>query len=149
MCAEFLGWKNGLSKDNVEDTLSSFYLSPSFSREYWSTGTSISREGWDTTEYFKPEQMLFDSDWNWITEVKKAIVDLKLKISPQIHRVYFNVFSCRKNHPEYEYDYKVRVYTDFKDLEIKTESNDEKEAVVEAIWNFLNWYNEHISKTFR
>lgn len=117
-CVKFLGWRK--THPNIKDW--HIYITPIGSISY--------------------DKMLFHSDWNWIMEVKSRIVNLQLSVSPSIHRLYFNTFACKKNHDE-EFVYKVRIHSDFKELEFKSESNDEKEAVVQAIWNFLNWYNEN------
>lgn len=113
-CAEFLGWKND-----------AILLSKQIEKN---TGIC---------------HLLYHSDWNWIMEVKNAIVKLNLSISPSIHRLYFNVFACNKNHKE-EFIYKVRIHSDFKELEFKSQSNNEKEAVTQAINQFLIWYEQNL-----
>jgi len=86
---------------------------------------------------------VFKEDWNWIMMVKNTIVDLDLSFDSKSYRFYFSQYACKKYHADKEYKYKTRIYTDFKTLEFKTESNNEKEAVVLAIWEFLNWYNDN------
>ncbi len=74
----------------------------------------------------------FDSDWNWIMEIY-------IKINQLIQQKQSVDFVFGKESDPFH----LALWDAF---EIEDCS---KEAVVEAIWNFLNWYNEHISKTFR
>jgi predicted phosphohydrolase len=72
--------------------------------------------------WFRDENLNFASDWNWIMEVVEKIEDI-YRIQPiqiagtrcLIHTNHtFNVYRSSK-----------------------------KEAVVQAIWEFLNWYNKN------
>jgi len=94
--------------------------------------------------HFALSELKFHSDWNWIMEVKEKICSLNL--SPSMSRVYFNTFSCRKDHQN-QNTYKVIIHFDSKNnIEFKCDSNNEKEAVVSAINQFLIWYNEYNKK---
>lgn len=111
--AEMLGWKKGLlgeftrsdSKPNKEGMIN---IIPSF-------------------------ELKFHSDSNWQLEAKKWIVETNFNISPQIHRMYFNIFACQKT-VHLGSTYKVRIHSDFKDVNIKVDSDDEKEAIFEALY---------------
>jgi hypothetical protein len=72
LLAEFMGWKEKEDRLNVGDEKSMFFATP-FNREFWSEGTSISREGWEQTELFTSEDMVFHLDWNWLMQVVEKI----------------------------------------------------------------------------
>jgi len=76
------------------------------------------------------DKMLFHSDWNWIMEVVEAIEKLKYLVVIQSNFCQIQEIGTKKN--------------DFKPYIIASiYSNDKKEAVVQAINQFLIWYNEN------
>jgi len=92
---------------------------------YWTLPTFMDGDGWTMTD------MKFHSDWNWIMQVVEKIESL-------LHR------------PN-ELDTPIYCVTNFRNI-VKIETvNDEivwvkrsskKEAFIQAIWEFLQWYNE-------
>lgn len=71
------------------------------------------------------EPLLFDSDWNWIMEVVERIESLGYS------------FTIGNNHASIWKGGSAIVSSNAKIKQSK------KEAVVQAIWNFLNWYYEN------
>jgi hypothetical protein len=71
---------------------------------------------------FSEDELLFHSDWNWIMEVVE-----------KIH--YFKTLIISNNHCEVHFMIEDN-------MRINVCVRTTKEAVVEAIWQFLNWYNE-------
>ena len=92
-------------------------------------------------EYYK-----FHSDWNWIIEVKKAIESIRLDIPNYYVIEWFEVhlyssgclIKSGLRHADGEttspYYYENSIWR-----------KDSKEAVVQAIWEFLQWYNKQKS----
>lgn len=81
------------------------------------------------------EEMLFHSDWNWIIEVLKFIT----KIGYNWELIDFNGTVEEVNFMKcsiFDLDFDNRIKFVF-------ESSDEKEAVVQAINQFLIWYKEN------
>lgn len=76
------------------------------------------------------DEMKFDSDWNWIMEVIEAIEKLKYNVTIHFHPK-LRIQSCS-------------IYNEEGKLVSMRESNhiSKKEAVVQAINQFLIWYNE-------
>lgn len=120
LCAEFLGWES---------------LSPKTKYCYW----KYPEEKSFTFKLGSPvhsNNLIFHSDWNWIMEVVEKI---EITNSPSLNewmRSYVTIWSNREGCT----------------IEVKTEEEDfytsipvkttKQEAVVQAIWQFLNWYNE-------
>ena len=73
----------------------------------------------------------FDSDWNWITEVTTKIETL--------HPNYHSKLICSVN------GVYVQEFWTREGIKGWGQSKDKKEAVVQAIWEFLNWYKEQKS----
>ncbi len=77
-------------------------------------------------------ELLFHSDWNWIHEIIEAIEQLR-----------FNVrITCACITIETTVDNNSNLRTIFKFHSIGGEFETKKEAVVEAINEFLIWYNK-------
>ena len=72
--------------------------------------------------FVKEDELKFHSDWNWIMEVVE-----------KIH--YFKTLIISNNHCEVHFMIEDN-------MRINVHARTTKEAVVEAIWRFLNWYNE-------
>ncbi len=82
-----------------------------------------------------PEGLLkFDSDWNWIMEVIEKINDRENGISVSIHPN-----SCLITN--YGTRGKWNLNTSANLVRV-IDAKNSKEAVVQAIWEFLNWYNQ-------
>ena len=82
-------------------------------------------DGENEKHFFTPHSMEFDSDWNWIMEVVEkiekecgvSIVGGPVKKPTCV--IYLGNLKAKSG-----------------------QGNSKKEAVVQAIWEFLNWYNE-------
>ena len=136
-CAEFLKWEEKLDKLNAEDEKAMFFYTP-FSREFWSSGTSITGQGWEQTKLFTPKDMKFHSDWNWIMEVVGAIE----KLDYFVHTLGCGCFITTNNAKIMEsnnWNDTIVTSTDFFNYE--KELPTKKEAVVQAIAQFLTWYS--------
>lgn len=110
ICAKFLEWE-----------FQHGYYNPDHLHEY----------SFKTTEDLK-----FDSDWNWIMEVKSKICTLD--IVDEFNTSYDSVekgFSCTVL-PTFK-----NTFNSFRTVVF----DDEKQAVIQAIWEFLNWYKENKS----
>ena len=119
MCAEFLGWE--LKSDTT-------YMDTPFSgRSIWFSPTSS--DGKTRTFACEKGKEFFDSDWNWIMEVVEKIETL------------FHGFVLFKIEDEncFVAITSVQNYNNYTTMATK------KEAVVHAIWHFLNWYKENKS----
>lgn len=139
-CAEFLGYKECLV--NITDNYGYKVVVEGYI-------TPFPKLNFDGTIYqYDVDSLIFHSDWNWIMEVVEAIskiVDTRdgtkwgvkpfsigivdnmatLNIHPQYEMVYF------ENGEDAPFDY----------IELPTK----KEAVVQAINQFLIWYDTRIS----
>ena len=87
------------------------------------------------------EDISYHKSWDWLMPAVDKIVNIELKISPRIHRMYFNTFRCRKSNST-ECIYKIRLHSDFKDVEFKDESNCEIDSTYKVILQFINWYKK-------
>lgn len=102
---------------------------------YWTLPTFMDGDGWTMTD------MKFHSDWNWIMEVVEKIEITYPKYTLQWEYDTREEFSDRGG------KYKAYWFTIYTKDEILDYLKDErkptrKEAVVQAIWQFLNLYNE-------
>lgn len=77
LLAEFLGWEKILTYLNIGEKKEEFFTTPFF-KEYYNTGTSIDREGWDTTHLFRPYELLFNTSWDWLMLVVEKIRGLEV-----------------------------------------------------------------------
>lgn len=73
------------------------------------------------------DQLCFHSDWNWIMEVVEKIESL-----PVVYAITISGKTCWPHN----------VMTKDKPISIYKVCIDKREAVVQAIDQFLNWYNE-------
>lgn len=87
-------------------------------------------------DYYHFEDLKFHSDWNWIHEVLKKITTI------QYHWELINFHGTfeEKNCMKCEI-FSLRPYESNNGFSYK--SSDEKEAVIQAINQFLIWYNEN------
>jgi hypothetical protein len=125
LCAEFLNWSYG---------------HPDKSETRWSTD-------WFDNNGVRHSHLQFDSDYNWIMEVIEKIQNIRREVKEYGVLEWFEVhlyshgclIKSGLNHADGEtkspYYYSNSVW-----------KSNCKEAVVQAIWEFLNWYNEQ-SKT--
>jgi len=79
------------------------------------------------------EDMQYHSDWNWIMSVVEKIVSLD--ILSYYEREYDSISET----------YKCKFYHKKGNFNIVAESKSEKDAVIDAVWQFLNWYNQNKS----
>jgi hypothetical protein len=107
LCAEFLGVDINYSKEVYKDSISPL-------RQYIHNKP-------------KSEELLFDTDWNWIMEVVEKIESS------------FNGFVLFKIEDESCFVSAIST----KNYNNHTEMSTKKEAVVQAIWKFLNWYKDN------
>lgn len=123
LCAEFLGWES---------------LSPKTKYCYW----KYPEEKSFTFKLGSPvhsNNLIFHSDWNWIIEVVEKIENLR-GVTVETNNNWVGEFTIVIRCGGYSGTYyksinKPRV-SHGQDFRTK------KEAVVESIWQFLNWYNE-------
>ena len=126
LCAEFMY--------NGENPL---WTSPDYANGlFWISQKWLSEargfESPDGNDQFHPKDMKFDTDWNWIMEVVEKIQHLGI-----VHdntRSYDSVF--KEWRCTFSPSYKTH---DFGYI-VGSSKTSEKEAVVQAIWQFLNWY---------
>jgi len=121
-CAEFLGC--------VEHSYPSSMGTPFHGRRVWMSPTSS--DGKTRTFYCVVGEEHFHEDWNWIMQVVEAIEKLGY---------YTNILSADNNSMKHTMHinkvHEEEKYTLFVDCK--------KEAAVEAINQFLIWYNENKS----
>jgi hypothetical protein len=94
---------------------------------YWTLPTFMDGDGWTMND------MKFHSDWNWIMEVKNKICQLNL--IDEFNTSYDSV--AKGWHCQLLPAYK-NSFSSFYSKIVSTE----KEATIQAIWEFLQWYNE-------
>ena len=121
LCAEFLGWKEDFAHESDEygyiQTVDG-YMTPFINVDIIH---SIISEYNISENIHSITQLKFDSDWNWIMEVVEKI---SINYDWSIEKV-------------------VGVYQVLIPIsQTNVINTNKKEAVVQAIWQFLNWYNE-------
>jgi len=94
--------------------------------------------------YPSVENMKFHSDWNWIHEVIDKIISIN-NYSPKGQRYRFNSNrSSKHNRNEFDKPFKIRVtgilLENLKSFSV--DSFNEKEATIQVIDQFIDWYNE-------
>lgn len=119
LCAEFLGGK--IKEDGWNFCLTDF---------------GVKHCGYGFHEGF---DLKFHSDWNWIMEVVEKIENLR-GVTIETNNNWVGEFTIVIRCGGYSGTY-------YKSIEKPRVSHGQdfrtkKEAVVEAIWQFLNWYNE-------
>lgn len=122
-CAEFLGWH---SEAVIHDANPKH---PNLSEEYFRVPDDII----SPFRWLKPRHMEFHSDWNWIMEVVEAIEELDVVASFQIEQPTIFIWVSSED-------------STFKGIEIDINIMSKKEAVVQAINQFLIWYDEQSRK---
>lgn len=121
LCADFLGWEQYL------DVNERFYGN-------WKPNTTLEKP-WG----IRVERLFFDSDWNWIMEVVEAIEKNKYLLDKErpyyltIDNNYCGIFFNRWNDKGKDFNGTKQI--------VSIKGNSKKEAVVEAINQFLIWYN--------
>ena len=121
-CAEFLGWKhyeglNVKSNGSFETIQSNNYF---FNRVYTKS------------------ELKFHSDWNWMMEVIKKIESIKRTDGAGVSRYtfrwrnYISLFICF-----------VEDSTTTQDVIEQDSENSKEEATIQAIDQFIDWYNQH------
>jgi hypothetical protein len=118
-CAEFLGAKNlgklGLTEDD-------YYEHELFERAEWSNRFQDNIE----ISTMIPPRMKFHSDWNWIMAIVEAIENIDRNDEHGLFRLIRYGSSCNWNN-----------------LPPSINADTPKEATVQAINQFLIWYNEN------
>lgn len=134
LCAEFLGFKCSI---NDQFELPNMMTFPP------KNGSNLCH----TAKICCLEDMQFHSDWNWVMEVVEAIEKLKyvvqIRTSPTISEKWISyTITIQENTINALWNNKfiIKYESDYSNNETK------KEAVVQAIYNFLIWYNETASK---
>lgn len=114
LCAEFLGWEK-------HHTLEDFYSIPQHLK--------ISK----LPSFRRVEKMVFDSDWNWIMEVVEKIESLNYENSIILQECSIIDTKAAEAEPN-PFDIRPIAFG---------EEKTKKEAVVQAIWQFLNWHYDN------
>jgi hypothetical protein len=143
LCAEFMGWEY-FTKSKSADTWPDGCPTGDYTTfDIWIKNPTekyreiLCHNGWeylgdkyndeisqsDLFEDYK-YSLKYDTDWNWIMEVVEKIERLG----------YTDVFDIDKTHVFIRYG---------NHLIFKPITTTKKEAVIQAIWEFLNWYNEN------
>lgn len=162
MCSEFLGYQILFKKYQYENFNSS--------NEYyyeWDEGDIVcDKNGNEVNLYYKSdplfelEELPFHSDWDYIMEIIEAIeekgssivmnTEIKgdFKINRNTVQFYFNPSNNYLLHLElksfiYEDAWKHPMYKDHIIKEFDFKNKGRKEGVVEAIYEFLKWYNKN------
>ena len=128
-CADFLG-ENMVNKNHVVE-----FTSPSYANgKFWISEKWLGIKDPDGNNLVAVKDMKFHSDWNWIMEVVETIekvgyqIDLGSRLLP--------LYPTEKDHWCAIWDdaHKVKATEQFSDTS-------KKEAIVQAINQFLIWYN--------
>lgn len=128
MCAEFLGKdKKG---DDVTWTFPEYLNGKLWVDEHFFDGT----DEYCGRRQTSISELKFDSDWNWIMEVVEKINDRENGISVSIHPN-----SCLITN--YGTRGKWNLNTSANLVRV-IDAKNRKEAVIQAIWEFLMWFNE-------
>jgi hypothetical protein len=150
MCAEFLGftehipdekrreWNNACYPDlpyyrleyNVPIQFGYDYVTPTVLHVLYNNADKIPR----LTEKIAVAKMKFHSDWNWIMEVVDTIPQKVQGINLSIHPN-----SCLITDTGVRGQYSLNAS---KNIVKVLDAPTRKEAVIQAIWEFLNWYNK-------
>jgi hypothetical protein len=118
LCAEFLG--------GIEYIPKPWYYFPKYNRHYYFPNKLCPNR-------FTIDTMKFHSDWNWIHMIKEEIC--KTKLIDEFNTTYDSVAKGWNCHI---FPAHINTFNSFRSNILNTE----KEAVVETIWKFLQWYNE-------
>lgn len=122
LCAEFLGWtyygwNNPLHNSSISK------------QGYWVNEKSISIK---LSDRIRKNPLIFDFDWNWIMEVVE-------KIEKELPNIYFQI----EDNECYVFDISKFDDTQMFPIIMSDIGNSKKEAVVQAIWEFLQWYENN------
>ena len=86
-------------------------------------------DGENEKHYFLPQEMLFDTDWNWLMEVVEKIENIKIETYKVRVDIYFN---CCQIYPTH-WDKLISIYG----------NNETKlQATYRAVVEFIKWYNK-------
>ena len=123
--AEFLEWKK--NEDGTFESPSKFFWEDSHAHMSW----NVVRYDW------KPSNMLFDVDWNWLMEVVEKIENqYRSKFSK-------NTFPCVSIS---SICCKISFYGNYEEVITNIVRPTKIEAVYQACLEFIKWYNENKSK---
>ena len=123
--AEFLEWKK--NEDGTFESPSKFFWEDKHAHMSW----NVVRYDW------KPSDMLFDVDWNWLMEVVEKIENqYRSKFSK-------NTFPCVSIS---SICCKISFYGNYEEVITNIVRPTKIEAVYQACLEFIKWYNENKSK---
>ena len=123
--AEFLEWKK--NEDGTFESPSKFFWEDKHAHMSW----NVVRYDW------KPSNMLFDVDWNWLMEVVEKIENqYRSKFSK-------NTFPCVSIS---SICCKISFYGNYEEVITNIIRPTKIEAVYQACLEFIKWYNENKSK---
>ena len=123
--AEFLEWKK--NEDGTFESPSKFFWEDKHAHMSW----NVVRYDW------KPSNMLFDVDWNWLMEVVEKIENqYRSKFSK-------NTFPCVSIS---SICCKISFYGNYEEVITNIVRPTKIEAVYQACLEFIKWYNENKSK---
>jgi len=88
-------------------------------------------QSYSFSEKHHKKQLCFDVGWDWIMEIVEKIEELDIVASFQIENPTIYIWKSSEE-------------SDFEDIEIDIFDKTKKEAVVEAINQFLIFYNEKV-----
>ena len=98
----------------------------------------IIKDGKNQQHFFKLEDMLFNSDWNWLMKVVEKIENID-KTEVQIFGDFRGYYLCY-----------IRQYSDNKSpKDIRIETKSKIETVYNACLAFIEWYNENAVKELK
>lgn len=134
MCALFLGWEL--------KSYPSYMDTPFCGQSIWFSPASS--DGKSRTFSARVGEEYFDSDWNWIMEVVDKIENelkyiIQVTSSPTISSKWLHhIITIKSNtvRDVFHGGYIVKYESDYSNNQSK------KDAMVQAIWEFLNWYNQ-------
>lgn len=128
-CAEFLNWKQCLTHEF--DKYGYCQTVDGFITPFKNTIANEQLMSYNQTDYEHTiGHLQFHSDWNWIMEVVEAIEKSKYEVHIFAHYNWIEPNRC--------------VIQNWENMEIVHIANDsKKEAVVQAINQFLIWYKEN------
>lgn len=147
LCAEFLGWNYSQEYESYDDF---YYVWEKSNDGVWYKNEDILKDTDTSNSYCKVGNtylrdyhysLKFDSDWNWIMEVVENIENLYAtnttlpRFEINSHYASFSV-----NYPTHKY--KKWICGCYETSPEKTKATSKKEAVIQTIWEFLQWYND-------
>ncbi len=148
LCAEFLGFKYVKSRKsyNIEQAVDNSCVFHNHSVDnddyYWIRGKNV--------HFIHENCLMFDSCWNWIMEVLEKVESTKLKNRFDKEDTW-NLYTGKEVDLSLGDKVWYAGFTGFwhsdEYLDEACRCSSKKEAVVKAIWYFLNRYNDQQNKS--